>query len=392
MATVFTTSIIPNNARNSTSKSPVRITLIAALFSFLFNLVSCSPKTDAVAPEKETTTFTASSLRAIAPGDSNNTLKAVASFPIGASINPQLLASNARYKSVIQENCNSITTENSAKMNRIQPKAGQFNWTDTDALVNFAKQSNMKVHGHTLIWHNAVPDWVTNFQGDSLAWEKLMKTHIQTVVGHYKGKIKSWDVVNEAFEADGTLKKSIWYQHLGPDYIARCFQYAHEADPQALLFYNDNNSAYLPKRSDAVFAMLKNLKQRNIPINGVGLQMHITVSTPEAALSSVISQYASTGLLIHISELDIRMNPNLSTTFVLTDAIKNAHALKYKAIAKIYKSIVTTGQQFGITTWNVGDNDSWLLTESKSEDHPLLFDKDYSRKLSFYGFMQGLSE
>ncbi|MCK8491313.1 endo-1,4-beta-xylanase [Spirosoma sp. RP8] len=391
MATVFTTSIIPNNARNSTSKSPVRITLIAALVSFLFNLVSCSPKTDAVAPEKETTTFTASSLRAIAPGDSNNTLKAVASFPIGASINPQLLASNARYKAVLQENYNSISTENCAKMNRIQPKAGQFIWTDTDALVNFAKQSNMKVHGHTLIWHVAVPDWVTNFQGDSLAWEKLMKTHIQTVVGRYKGKIKSWDVVNEAFEDDGTYRKSVWYQHLGSDYVARCFQYAHEADPEALLFYNEFVNGR-PKKQAAVLALLNDLKKRNIPINGIGVQMHITINTPEASILSEIRQYANTGLLVHLSELDIRMNPTLSKTFVVTDALKSAHALKYKTVAQIYRSVVTSGQQFGITNWNLGDADSYLRTANTCEDHPLLFDETYNRKLSYYGFIQGLSE
>ena len=383
------TSTATNNTQNSTIRS-FRAVIFAALIALLFNLTSCNPKADAISPETET--IVASSLRAVASSDSSNTLKGVASFPIGAAINPQLLASNALYKSALVKNYNSISTENCAKMNRLQPKAGQFNWTDTDALVNFARQNNMKVHGHTLIWHVAVPTWVTNFQGDSLAWEKLMKTHIQTVVGHYKGSIKSWDVVNEAFEADGSLRQSIWYQHLGADYIARCFQYAHEADPQALLFYNDNNSVYQTKKSDAVYAMLKNLKQRNIPINGVGLQMHITVNTSESILTNVIRQYASTGLLVHLSELDIRMNYSLSTTFVLTDAVKNAHASKYKAIARIYRGVVAKAQQFGITNWNLGDNDSWLLTESKSEDHPLLFDKNYNRKLSYYGFMQGLTE
>lgn len=379
------------NTQKSTFRS-VPAVILAVLITLLFNLTGCSPKSDAVNPESQTDVAYASSLRAIASSDSNNTLKGVASFPIGAAVNPQLIASNPSYKAALVKNYNSVSTENCAKMNRLQPKAGQFSWAEMDELVNFAKQSNMKVHGHTLIWHTALPGWVSNFQGDSLAWEKLMKTHIQTVVSRYKGSVKSWDVVNEAFEEDGTLRKSIWYQHLGADYIARCFQYAHEADPQALLFYNDNNSAYQPKKSDAVFAMLKKLRQRNIPINGVGLQMHIAINTPEPALTSVIRQYASTGLLIHISELDIRMNSNLLASFVLTDAVKNAHALKYKTMAKIYRSVVSSSQQFGITNWNLGDSDSWLLKENKSEDHPLLFDQNYNRKLSFYGFMQGLTE
>lgn len=382
-------------ATNNTQNATVRIfraVVIAALIALLFNLTGCSPKSDAINPENQTEVSYASSLRTIASSDSNNSLKAVASFPIGAAVNPQLIASNPLYKLAVQKNFNSISTENSAQMNWIHPKADQYDWTKTDALVNFAGQSNMKVHGHILIWHRGLPSWVTNFQGDSLAWEKLMKTHIQTVVGHYKGRIKSWDVVNEAFTSDGAMAKSVWYEHLGADYITRCFQYAHEADPQALLFYNDNNYVNQPKKSAAVYALLKKLKQRNVPIHGVGLQMHISINTTESILASVTRQYASTGLLVHISELDVRLNPELSPTFIMTEAIKNAQALKYKAIVKMYKSVVPTSQQFGITTWNVGDKDSWILKEYKSEDYPLLFDGNYSRKVSYYGFMQGLTE
>jgi endo-1,4-beta-xylanase len=395
MATFATTNGISTSAQHSQFGQTVRIfraVMFVALLPFLFNLTGCSPKSDSLNPENQPDVSYVSSLRAIASSDSNNTLKAVASFLVGAAVNPQLIASNPAYKLAVQQNFNSITTENSIQMNRIHPKAGQYSWTETDALVNFAKQSNMRVHGHILIWHKGLPSWVTNFQGDSLAWENLMKTHIQTVVGHYKGNIKSWNVVNEAFNSDGSVQKSVWYEHLGPDYIARCFQYAHEADPQALLFYNDNNYVSQPKKSAAVYALLKNLKQRNIPIDGVGLQMHISINSSESILASVTRQYASTGLLIHISELDVRMNPDLSLTFVLTESVKNEQALKYKTLVKIYRSIVPNSQQFGITTWNVGDKDSWLVRGSKIEDHPLLFDSNYNRKISYYGFMQGLSE
>lgn len=383
------------SATNSSKTAYFRLTarlinpvVSAILFLFVFQFTSCKSNLDVVTPESETY---ASSLRAIASSDSNSTLKSVSSFPVGAAINPQLLLSNPKYKAVLQKDYNSVSTENCAKMNRLQPKAGQFNWTDMDALVNFAKQSGMKVHGHTLVWHVAVPDWVTTFKGDSIAWEKLLKTHIQTVVGRYKGSVKSWDVVNEAIDEDGNLRKTIWSEHLGPDYVARCFQYAHEADPQALLFYNDYVVGK-PKKLTAVIGLLNNLKQRAIPINGIGVQMHITITTSEAGLTSDIRQYASTGLLVHLSEVDIRMNTTASPLFVLTDAIKNTHALKYKTIAKIYRSAVISGQQFGITNWNLGDSDSYLLSAYKCPDYPLLFDENYARKLSYYGFMQGLSE
>lgn len=363
--------------------------MVATLLSLLLNLTSCNP--DSVNPANSDENAYSANSRATAIIDSNSTLKEVAFFPIGAAINPKLLSSNKLYKSTLQKEYNSISTENSVKMNVIQPKPGQFNWTDTDALVNFAKSSNMRVHGHTLVWYKSLPEWVSTFKGDSTAWENLLKTHIQTVVGRYKGKITSWDVVNEAFEDDGTLRKSVWYNNLGPGYIARSFQYAHEADPTALLFYNDN-VVDKPKKLAAVLALLKDLKKQNVGINGVGVQMHINVSTSEEGLTADIRQFANTGLLVHLSELDIRMNPTYSTKFTLTASVKNAQSLKYKAVAVMFKRIVPKSQQFGITNWNVGDSDSWLRKTSTCEDYPLLFDDNYNKKLSYYGFMQGLME
>ena len=278
-----------------------RSILIPPLLSLVISLTGCNPNADIINPESASETTNTSSPRVTSIIDSNSTLKSVASFPIGAAINPSLLASNQSYKLTLQKEYSSVSSENCFKMNQVQPKVGQFNWTDTDALVNFAKQSNMRVHGHTLIYYKSLPDWVTNFKGDSLAWEKLMKIHIQTVMGHYKGKVTSWDVVNEAFEDDGTLRKSIWYENLGADYIARCFQYAHEADPQALLFYNEN-VVDKPKKLAAVLALLNNLQKRKIAINGIGVQMHININTSEMSLSSDIRQYANTGLLVHLSE------------------------------------------------------------------------------------------
>ncbi|WP_179830226.1 endo-1,4-beta-xylanase [Spirosoma fluviale] len=390
------TSARVNNKSNGNSYFSLTVrssrvaVMITTFFSIALNLISCSPRADSVQPEDTIEVYTISGTRITAGIDSNSTLKSVAPFPIGAAINPRLLSSIPLYKETLQREYNSVSSENCFKMNQIQPKAGGFYWKDTDALVNFAKESNMRVHGHTLIYYKSLPEWVTSFQGDSLAWENLMKTHIQTVVGRYKGVVTSWDVVNEAFEDDGTLRRSVWYEKLGADYIARCFQYAHQADPRALLFYNENVVGK-PKKLTAVLALVNNLKKRGIAIHGIGVQMHININTSEEALTTDVRQFVNTGLLVHISELDIRMNPTYSTNFTLTNALQTRHALKYKNVAKLYRSVVPKSQQFGITNWNVGDADSWLRKTSPCEDYPLLFSDNYSRKPAYYGFIQGLT-
>lgn len=178
---------------------------------------------------------------AIGPTDTR-TLKSVATFPVGAAMNPILIKGNTNYHGIASTQYSSLTPENVMKFAQTEPSHAQFKFDDGDYLVAFAKQNQMRVHGHTLIWHASLPGWVMNFQGDSLAWENMFKTHIQTVAGHFKGKVSSWDVVNEALSDNGTLRNldvkpgdgSIWRRHLGPDYIARAFRYAHEADPGAI--------------------------------------------------------------------------------------------------------------------------------------------------------------
>jgi endo-1,4-beta-xylanase len=164
----------------------------------------------------------------------------------------------------------------------MQPPQGQFEWQNADHLVDFCQTYNKQLHGHTLVWHIQQPVWLKEFEGDSAAWEGLMKTHIQTIVGRYKGKVKSWDVVNEAIDDKDAsqMRKTIWSEHLGDDYIARAFQYAYEADPDALLFYNDYGIEDNNPKLMAVLKMVDNLKARGIPIHGVGLQMHINHKTP----------------------------------------------------------------------------------------------------------------
>lgn len=320
----------------------------------------------------------------------DTTLQSISPFPFGASINTTLLRNNAIYRAVAAHEYNSLTAENVMKMGPIHPGINTYNWVNADTLVNFAQQYNKRIHGHTLIWHQSLPGWVTNFVGDSAAWENLLKSHIQTVVSHYQGRLASWDVVNEAFNDDGTLRNSIWLQRLGPDYIARCFRYAHEADPAALLFYNDYGHEYSAAKLNAIAALINTFKSNGVPVHGVGLQMHMNKNSSNNGIANAISVMVQTGLKVHISELDISMNPENNQSLTFTPALSQLQADKYKLVTRIYKNI-PAAQQFGITTWNVSDADSWIPVTYNRPDWPLPFDSLYQKKLAYQGIIDGLT-
>jgi endo-1,4-beta-xylanase len=329
----------------------------------------------------------------------------VANFPVGVACDPTLLQDRSGYRRVVSEEFNSITPETEQKWAAIRPSQDKFNFTKADILVNWAVANKKRVHGHTLLWHSpdGNPKWLQEFQGSRADWENLMKTHIQTVVRHYKGKIKSWDVVNEAFTETGELRManpnqtpgkddgSIWARNLGPDYLARAYQYAHAADPKALLFYNDFNQNLSPKKLAAIERMVKDFKKRKIPLDGLGLQFHLDISNSNEGLSKAMKASAKTGLLVHISELDVltsnwKNDPNLTY-----DAdLQKRHGAKYKFIAQEYQRVVPKKQRYGITHWNVGDSDSWITQWLKLKDWPLLFDENYQRKKIYYDYREGL--
>jgi endo-1,4-beta-xylanase len=319
----------------------------------------------------------------------DTSLQKMMPFPIGASISVSLMQNNTKYNAVVTKEYNSITPENAMKFAAVHTAQNTFNFTDADYLVNFALLNNKRIHGHTLIWHQSLPSWVTNFAGDSAAWENLMKTHIQTVVAHFKGKVTSWDVVNEAFDDNGNLRNSIWLQKLGSDYIARCFQYAHETDPAALLFYNDYGHEYSAAKRTAISNMLTAFKARGIPVDGTGLQFHTRYTQSDANILAAITAAAATGLKVHISELDIALNPDNTQGLTLNAALAQQQADKYKFIVKTYNSLPAS-QKYGITTWNVGDADSWIPGTYNRPDWPLPFDANYLRKPAYYGILEGV--
>jgi endo-1,4-beta-xylanase len=320
---------------------------------------------------------------------SDTTLQGFCPYKFGASINVSLLKTVSGYRALVAREYNSVTPENAMKFAVIHPLQDSFYWADGDTLVSFAEQYGKRVHGHTLIWYNDIPNWVTNFVGDSAAWENIFKTHIQTVVGHYKGKCTSWDVVNEAVnDSGGILRNTIWLQNLGPNYIARAFQYAHEADSAALLFYNDYGQETNTVKFNAIKALVDTLLAKGVPINGVGFQMHQSDQTSNNNIIAVLDSMVLRNVLIHISELDVAMNPedNLKKTY--TPAVADLEFGKYKFMARFVKTIPSS-KFYGITTWDVTDRDSWIPPTYMRPDWPLPFDSFYQKKLCYQGIKDG---
>jgi len=306
-------------------------------------------------------------------------LKDVLNYRLGASVNPKLLNEIEAYREIVSNEFTSLTAENHMKMMHVHPEIERFDFSKGDEIVNFGLSSGKRIHGHTLVWHNQVPQWMKDFQGNQLAWENLLKTHIQTVVKHYKGKVSGWDVVNEDFLDDGSLRPSIWAEHI-PNYIAKSFQWAHDADPEAILFYNDYGQDGKPLKKKAILSMVKDLKQKNIPIHGLGLQMHININSKQEEIEEVIKQSTQTGLVIHFSELDIAVNPKNNPEFIYDQQSQSKQSDLFNFVFMAFQSIPAS-LQYGVTFWNVADKDSWLRGYFKRpKEFPLLFDDQYSKK------------
>lgn len=302
-----------------------------------------------------------------------------ATYPIGAAIDYETLTNDPKYQSLAVSQFSSITAENIFKAEYIQPAEGIFNWVETDSLVAFSRRHGKRLHGHTLIWHNQLPTWLTNYQGSATEWEQILKSHIQTIVMRYKNSVNAWDVVNEAFNEDGTLRNSIWKQHLGPGYIEKAFRYAKEANPQALLFYNDYNLESNSAKRKSVLALLNSLRARGIQVDGIGVQMHISTTYPEPSqIAQAFQEIAANHYQIHLSEFDISVNPQGKDQVAIEQLFtEQAHVLgkivaNYNQIAKAY--------QYGITFWGISDKHSWIRSFYNRQDYPLLYNDDYLPK------------
>jgi len=330
-------------------------------------------------------------------------------FLIGAALNPaQFCESNVMEAALVKQHFNSISPENVLKWERVHPTRGTYDFTLADQYVRFGETNGMMIIGHTLVWHSQTPDWVfANEQGQSVSRDVLlerMREHIFSVVGRYKGRIKGWDVVNEAVAEDGTYRQSPWRKIIGPDYPIKAYQFAHEADPQAQLYYNDYGLENPQKRAGGI-KLVKDLQAAGVKLTGVGLQGHYKLDTnyPTAQeVDDTIKEFSQLGLKVMITELDIDVLPSAHQSLnadvsnrrradqranpfpkELSAELKGQLAARYAEIFAVFLKHRRDIDR--VTFWGVTDDSSWLNdwpVEGRTS-YPLLFDRAGKPKPAF---------
>ena len=303
---------------------------------------------------------------------------------IGAAVRPVQLSELA-YADTLAREFNMVEPEDALKWEVVHPTQQSFDFSQADQIVDFAVRHDMKVRGHTLVWHHQNPAWLTESKFNSSQLEQILEQHIKTVVGHYRGKIFAWDVVNEAFDElrPGELRSTIWSGTATAadySYIERSFRCAHEADPQALLFYNEAEAEVVNPKSDAIYAMVRDFRQRGVPIDGVGFQMHMANLHPDvASISANISRFTALGVQVQITEMDVALP---------VDVEGNARPEDLQQQANIYREIATACLSHpgctAIQTWGFTDKYSWIGSHSKhTRGAALPFDKAYRPKPAY---------
>lgn len=276
---------------------------------------------------------------------------------------------------------NSLTPGNAMKWESVEPSRGTYNWAEADQIVAFAQAHNQQVRGHTLVWHSQNPGWLANGSWTPAQLSTLLQDHISTEVTRYKGKLAAWDVVNEPFNEDGTYRSTLWYNGLGADYIAQALTWARAADPSAKLYINDYNVEGVNAKSTALYNLVKSLKERGIPIDGVGLQVHLILGQVPATFQQNIQRFADLGVDVAITELDIRMQ------LPSTDAKLTQQAADYKAVLD---ACVAVTRCTGVTVWGFTDSDSWIPDVFTGYGAATPYDENYVPKPAYYAIATAL--
>jgi endo-1,4-beta-xylanase len=285
------------------------------------------------------------------------------------------------YGEIAGREFNALTPGNAMKWGSVEPTRGSFNWTEADQIVDFAEAHGQQVRGHTLVWHSQNPSWLTNGSWTSAELSQLMNDHIATEVGRYKGRLATWDVVNEPFNEDGTYRQTLWYNGLGADYIAQALTAARAADPSAKLYINDYNVEGVGAKSTALYNLVRSLKERGVPIDGVGLQAHLILGQVPSTMQQNIQRFADLGVDVAITELDIRMQ-------LPSDSAKlTQQAADYKAVMN---ACLAVSRCAGVTVWGFTDSDSWIPGTFPGQGAATPYDENYAPKPAYHAIAESL--
>lgn len=301
------------------------------------------------------------------------------SVGIGAAVDAKALRDNAEYRTVLGREFNMVVAENAMKM-WIQPERGKFSFSDADEIVAFAQSNKMRVRGHTLVWHQSLPRWFETGSWTRAETLSVLSQHIASVVGHYKGAVYAWDVVNEAVEDDGSMRKTVWLDRIGPDYLDHAFRLAHAADPKARLFYNDYSAEWPNKKADAILAMVTRMKKDGVPIHGVGFQCHFDCGKypGPAEFAANMNRFSALGLEVQVTELDVG---------IAQPATDDKRAFQ----ARVYRDIIDAACRAtnctAVLTWGFTDKYSW-----KAAVEALPFDRRFKPKPAYDAIRDGLTQ
>ena len=300
----------------------------------------------------------------------------------GAALDPAHLDEKT-YRKLAATQLGSVTPENQMKWGVVEPVRGSFNWRGADELVAFAEAHGQKVRGHTLVWHSQLPPWLINGGFSKEEIKDLMVAHIAAEAGRYKGKIYAWDVVNEPFTDDGAWRSSIFYEAMGPDYVAIALKAAHAADPDAKLYINDYNVETDGPKMRALYDLVASLKAAGAPIDGVGLQSHLAAGAAPKDMSRVMQKFASLGVEVAVTELDLRL------PLPVSDRSLAAQAADYASIAAACRA---TPRCVGVTTWGITDDYSWIPSRFSGYGAALPFDENYQPKPAVPAMIEALTK
>ncbi|MGW4110815.1 endo-1,4-beta-xylanase [Actinosynnema sp. NPDC004786] len=315
-----------------------------------------------------------------APEPSLRQLAARHGLGFGTAVNLTALAGDEVYREWVATQFDTLTAENAMKWDALEPVRGRHEWGPADALVAFAEANGQRVRGHTLVWHNQNPAWLADVPPDELG--AVLKAHVQTTVRRFRGRVWQWDVVNEVFEDDGSLRDTVWLRALGPGYIADAFRWAHEADPDALLFYNDYEVEEVNAKSDGVYDLVRELLRQDVPIHGVGLQAHLRADHAPLTMRENLGRFDALGLRTAVTEADVRV-------------VLPADPVKLQAQANVYRTALRacllTPRCLSFTVWGYTDKYSWVPGWFEGEGAADILDENYAAKPAHRALRDDLS-
>lgn len=315
------------------------------------------------------------------------TLPGAQQIGIGMAVGGTFFSAGTRgdpYRHRVAEQFNVLTPENAMKHASVHPERDRYTFERADSLVAFAERNGMAVRGHTLVWHQQLASWVESGSWTAAQADTLLREHIATVAGRYRGRLVAWDVVNEAIDDDGSLRSTFWSEHLGRAYLETAFEAARDADPQAALFYNDYGISWLNAKSDSVYAMLADFVQRGVPVHGIGFQGHFQVGwlPSYADLVANFQRFADLGLAVHVTELDVRMPTAGDVPLRLRE-----QADDYRRVMEACLDVSACEM---VVVWGLSDADSWVPQVFPGWGGATLLDWDLEPKPAYWDVHEAL--